>query len=132
MRNNPKNFSVKIIKGNAYIYSWSYRKISYRSATAFQRYHWKYRGRYGTRRVKDFMKRLSVEEKQHLREEVQKKLKIHKRMQQQIESLLQLEPFKTRYGAIIAIKNRINREHELKKLYSELNSIVKKNGEAPN
>jgi len=126
MRNNPKNFSVKIIKGHAYIYSWSYRKTSYRTHSLAQRYHWKYRGRYGTRRVRDFMKRLTVAEQEHLKEEVEKKLKIHKEIQEKIEQILKTEPFKSQHSMIFKTKNRIIRERALQKFYSKLNSIVRK------
>lgn len=126
MKNNPKNFSVKIIKGHAYIYSWSYRKTSYRTHSLSQRYHWKYRGRYGTRRVKDFMKRLTVAEQNHLKEEVEKKLKIHKEIQEKIEQILKTEPFKSQHSVILKTKNRIIRERALQKFYSKLNSIVRK------
>ncbi|MGG0433208.1 hypothetical protein ABEY51_11505 [Priestia megaterium] len=126
MKNNPKNFSVKIIKGNAYIYSWSYRKTSYRHHnTSYQRYYWKYRGRFGTRKVKDFMKRLNIGEQLQLKEEVQRKLKVHKKLQKQIDDLLKVEPFKGRYNEITSMRNRNNRESELKKLYSELTYLIK-------
>ncbi|MEC2074815.1 hypothetical protein [Metabacillus fastidiosus] len=127
MKKNPKNFSVKIIKGIAYIYSWSYRKKSYRSNTASQRYYWKYRGRYGTKRVQDFMKQLNQKEKQQIKEQVQKKLKIYEEMKQQIDILMRKEPFKTKYDEIIKIKNRMVREEKLKQLYRELNLIIKNN-----
>ncbi|MFE4039623.1 hypothetical protein [Priestia sp. YIM B13489] len=129
MRSNPKNFSVKIIKGHAYIYSWSYRRTSYRTHAALQRYCWKYRGRYGTRKVRDFMKRLDVRERVHLKEEVQRKLKTHKVIQQQVEGLLDTEPFKSRHTSINAIKNRITRENELRKFYSTLNSLIRERNE---
>lgn len=127
MKNNPKNFSVKIIKGNAYIYSWSYRRKPYRTHSSLRRYQWKYRGRYGTRRVRDFMKRLSIDEQNHLKEEVEKKLKLYSEVQQQIKALLDVEPFKSRYNLILKRKNRLMRENELRTLYSELNTIVRNN-----
>ncbi|WP_394548139.1 hypothetical protein [Priestia aryabhattai] len=126
MRSNPKNFSVKIIKGHAYIYSWSYRKTSYRTHSLSQRYHWKYRGRYGTRKVRDFMKRLTVAEQNHLRAEVEKKLKIHKEIQKKIEQMLKTEPFESQHNMILKTKNRIIREQALRKFYSKLNSIIRK------
>lgn len=126
MKNNPKNFSVKIIKGNAYVYSWSYRKASYRRHSTTQRYQWKYRGRYGTRRVRDFMKRLTKEEQMHLKKEVEKKLIIHKEIQEKINYLLETEPFSSQYKAILKTKNRIIREHALRKFHSKLNSIARK------
>ncbi|MEE3892810.1 hypothetical protein [Priestia megaterium] len=126
MRNNPKNFSVKIIKGNAYVYSWSYRKRSYRNhSISQQRYYWKYRGRFGTRKVSEFMKRLNPEKQNELKEMVQKKLELHKDTQRKIQKLLQLDPYKSRYNKIIKIANRIMRENELRKLYGELTSIIK-------
>ncbi|MDG0029974.1 hypothetical protein MMB68_10440 [Priestia sp. Y58] len=127
MKYNPKNFSVKIIKGHAYIYSWSYRKISYRTSSISQRYYWKYRGRYGTRRVRDFMKRLTIEEQEQLKKEVERKLSVHKQIQNQVDELLKTEPFNSQYKEIIEIKNRINREQSLRKLHSQLNAIVRKN-----
>lgn len=125
MQNNPKNFSVKIIKGNAYIYSWSYRRKTYRTHSTLQRYHWKYRGRYGTRKVRDFIKRLSIKEQNHLKEEVEKKLESYLETQKKIKCLLSIEPFKSRYNRIMQRKNRLIREDELKALYSELNNIIK-------
>lgn len=125
MKSNPKNFSVKIIKGHAYIYSWSYRKASYRSSTSLSRYYWKYRGKYGTRRVNDFMKRLDTRKQTQLKKEVQTKLELHKELQEQVQDLLKKEPFKTRHSTISAIKNRLTREKELQKLYSEINSLIK-------
>ncbi|WP_194273310.1 hypothetical protein, partial [Priestia megaterium] len=104
-----------------------YRKASYRTHSGAQRYQWKYRGRYGTKRVRDFMKRLTKEEQNHLKEEVEKKLTIHKGIQQKINHLLEIEPFNSQYKAILNTKNRIIREHALRKFYSKLNSIVRKN-----
>ncbi|MCP1450343.1 hypothetical protein [Priestia megaterium] len=128
MRNNPKNFSVKIIKGHAYVYSWSYRKRSYRNhSISQQRYYWKYRGRYGTRKVSEFIKRLNPEKQNELKEMVQKKLELHKAIQKKIQDLLEIEPYKTRYNKIIKITNRIMRDNELRKLYSDLTSIIKNN-----
>ncbi|MBY0025617.1 hypothetical protein H7K20_00780 [Priestia aryabhattai] len=127
MRNNPKNFSVKIIKGNAYIYSWVYKKKKYRSNQMSQRYYWKYRGRYGTQRIQDFTRRLSREEKKQLKEEVKRKLKIYQEIQKKVEGLLEEEPFKTRYNEVISISNRIVREAKLNQLYRELNRIIKDN-----
>ncbi|WP_461673177.1 hypothetical protein [Priestia megaterium] len=125
MRNNPKNFSVKIIKGHAYVYSWSYRKTSYRTHLGSQRYYWKYRGRYGTKKVRDFMKRLTPEEQTHLKEEVGRKLEVHKEIQEKMERLLKDDPFKTEHNILLKIKNRIIREKALRKFYSKLNSIIR-------
>lgn len=127
MRNNPKNFSVKIIKGHAYVYSWSYRKTSSRTHLGAQRYYWKYRGRYGTRKIRDFMKRLTSEEQLNLKEEVERKLKVHKGIQKEIELLLQSEPFKSEHSILLKIRNRMIREKALRKFYSNLNSIIRDN-----
>ncbi|MGE6717704.1 hypothetical protein ACQKGD_10055 [Peribacillus frigoritolerans] len=124
MKNNPKNFSVKIIRGFAYIYSWSYRKKNYRSNTVPQRYHWKYRGRYGTKRVQDFMKQLNNEKQQQLKKQVQKKLKVYEETQKQINVLIEEEPFKTKYNEVTKIKNRVVREERLRQLRRELNLII--------
>ncbi|MED3957703.1 hypothetical protein P4605_10255 [Priestia aryabhattai] len=129
MKSNPKNFSVKIIKGHAYIYSWAYRSTAYRSHSSVARYYWKYRGRFGTRKVRDFMRRLNNTEQMQLKEEVQRKLQIHKEIQKQVEEMLQVDPYKARYNNILSTKNRITRENELKKFYSELNSLIKDRNE---
>lgn len=125
MIKNPKNFSVKIIRGLPYIYSWSYRKKSYRSNTVSQRYQWKYRGRYGTKRVQNFIKQLNEKEQAQLKQEVKNKLKIYEETQKKIKNLLEREPFKTRYTEIVKIKNRITREQKLKAFYREINQILK-------
>lgn len=126
VKNNSKNFSVKIIRGFAYIYSWTYRKKSYRSNTVSQRYQWKYRGRYGSKRVQDFIRQLNQDEQQELRDQVQKKIKVYEETQLQIEMLIEQEPFKSRYDKIMNIKNRAVREDSLMKLRRELNLIIKK------
>ncbi|MEE3952808.1 hypothetical protein [Peribacillus frigoritolerans] len=128
MKNNPKNFSVKIIRGIAYIYSWSYRKKNYRSSTVSQRYQWKYRGRYGTKRVQDFMRQLKQEEQQQISHQVQKKLKVYEETQKQIDILIEQEPYNSRYNEIIKIKNRAVREKRLVQLRRELNLLIKNKG----
>ncbi|MDP9740679.1 UNVERIFIED_ORG: hypothetical protein QFZ59_002509 [Bacillus sp. B2I3] len=128
MKNNPKNFSVKIIRGFAYIYSWSYRKKNYRSSTVSQRYQWKYRGRYGTKRVQDFIRQLNHEEQQQIGHQVQKKLKVYEETQKQIDILIEQEPFNSRYNEIIKIKNRAVREERLIQLRRELNHLIKNKG----
>ena len=125
MENNSKKISVKIIRGFAYIYSWSYRKKNYRSSTVTQRYQWKYHGRYGTKRVQDFMRQLNKEEQQQLSVQVQQKIKVYEETQLQLGMLIEQEPFKTRYKEVINIKNRIVREDSLRKLNRELNQIIK-------
>jgi hypothetical protein len=125
MKNNPKNFSVKIIRGLPYIYSWSYRKKNHRSNTVLQRYHWKYRGRYGTKRLQNFMKQLTEEEQQQLKMEVQKKIKDYQETQKRINILMEQEPYKTRYTEITKIKNRLTREKALQSLRRELNQLIK-------
>ncbi|WP_375089143.1 hypothetical protein ACDZ29_25505 [Peribacillus sp. RS7] len=125
MENNPKKISVKIIRGFAYIYSWSYRKKNYRSSTVSQRYQWKYRGRYGTKRVQDFMRQLNKEEQQQISHQVQKKLKVYEEMQKQIDILIEQEPFNSRYYEILKIKNRTVREERLLQLRRELNLLIK-------
>lgn len=73
------------------------------------------------------MKQLNQKEKQQIKEQVQKKLKIYEEMKQQIDILMRKEPFKTKYDEIIKIKNRMVREEKLKQLYRELNLIIKNN-----
>jgi hypothetical protein len=128
MKNNPKNFSVKIIRGLPYVYSWSYRKKRYRSNTLDQRYHWKYRGRYGTKHIQNFMRQLNEDEKQQLKKEVQLKLNDYHETQKRIEILLEEEPLKTRYSEIANIKNRHTREKMLNDLRKELKQSIKNNG----
>ncbi|WP_411738435.1 hypothetical protein [Peribacillus sp. S4] len=125
MKKKSKNFSVKIIRGFAYIYSWTYRKKSYRSSTVSQRYQWKYRGRYGSKRVQDFIRQLNQDEQEELRKQVKKKIKVYEETQLQIDMLIEQEPFKSRYNKVINIKNREVREDSLRKLRRELNLIIK-------
>ncbi|RBP88970.1 hypothetical protein DFO70_1121 [Cytobacillus firmus] len=128
MKNKLRNFSVKIIRGFPYVYSWSYRKKSYRSNSIDQRYHWKYRGRYGTKRIQSFMRQLNEDEKKQLRKEVQQKLNDYHEKQVRINNLLENEPFKSRYTQISKVKNRHNREKMLNELRRELRQSIKTNG----
>jgi len=127
MKKSPKNFSVKIIRGLPYVYSWSYRKKSHRSHTVLPRYHWKYRGRYGTKGLQNFMKQLDVEEQLQLKKEVQIKLNVFQETQKKINILLEQEPFKTRYTEVTKIKNRHTREKMLVELMRELKQEIKNN-----
>lgn len=124
MKNKSKNFSIKIIKGIAYIYSWEYKKKRYRSNDASKRYHWKYRGRYGTKKANNFVRQLGHEEQEILKLQVGEKLKIYETKQKKINELLEKEPYKTRYNEILNIKNRIVREDRLTVFKRELNYIV--------
>lgn len=124
VKNQFRNYCIKTIKNNHYVYSWSYRPKILRTNKRPQRFFWKYRGRYNSEQAQKFIKTLSPEVQLHIQEDYEQRL-IKQEVEQEIIRELELsEPFRTEKKNIESIRNRHSRMRKLKIFKAKLKILA--------
>lgn len=119
-----KNWCIKEINNNFYIYSWSYRSKAYRTSRRNQRYYWRYRGKYGSTSVYKFLKSLPKYEQSKIHLEYERLKKHSDKMLEAIQKRLREEPFKSEKENIMKIRNSNQRRYANKELIRQIKKTL--------
>lgn len=119
-----KKFCIKTIKGNHYVYSWSYRPKYLRTKRKSQRYSWEYIGNYKSNSVQKLLKRLPFEKQGLLRVSYEKKIKAFEIEQELMQAFESQEPYKSEKERILRINNRDNHINEMSQYVRNLRVVI--------
>jgi hypothetical protein len=105
---------LKTIKGKQYLYTWQYRPMSERGKKRkYQRYDWKYVGRYNSQKSREFLSLLPINEQYMLELQYQEGVKKEKQLQKLKNLLENSEPYLHEKEEILKINNSKKRVSKL-------------------
>lgn len=123
-----RNWCIKEINHNLYVYSWHYRPKAFRTSRRKQRYYWRYRGKFGSKGVNNFLRTLPEDEQKQVQLEYERLLKQSNKIKEALRELEKEEPFNTYKRAIMKIHNSKSRQLALKEFNKKIrNTITAKN-----
>jgi len=123
-KRQSKKFCIKTIKGNQYVYSWSYRPKHLRTKRKNHRYSWEYIGNYTSKSAQKMLKRLPLQIQESLRISYKNKVRQFEIKQELMKSLGRKEPFKSERERISRINNRDNYSKEMILYERHLHKVI--------
>ncbi|MEK5216700.1 hypothetical protein [Psychrobacillus sp. FSL H8-0487] len=118
-----KNYCIKLINGNPYLYTWRYRPTYLRTKRKSHRFQWKYIGNYNNKLVQKRIRKLPSEEQEKLHLAYLEKLQEYELEQRLIQELMTEEPHKSELARIARINNRQNHQQEMNKYNQNLRKV---------
>lgn len=120
-----KNWCLKEINHNFYVYSWHYRPKAFRTPRRKQRYYWRYRGKFGSKKAKNFFRTLPEDEQKKVKLEYERLVNQSNKIKAALQELEKEEPFKSDKIAIMKITNSKKRRVALKHFNRRLKNAIK-------
>lgn len=119
-----KNYCIKMINGNPYLYTWKYRPTYLRTKRKNHRFQWGYIGHYNNKLVQKRVRKFPIEKQEKLQADYLEKVNEYELEQRLLGVFIDEEPHKTELERISKINNRRNQQQEMKKYNQNLRKVI--------